>query len=143
MITVERATDADLSAIRDVVAAAGLPLDGLGDVPTDFIVARDDGRVVGTAALEHHGGHGLLRSVAVIETLRRGGVGSRLVDAAELSAREAGLAGVYLLTDTAEEFFAGRGYRVIARDAGPGAIMASVEWSEACGVSAVPMMAPI
>lgn len=73
MITVERATDADLSAIRDVVAAAGLPLDGLGDVPTDFIVARDDGRVVGTAALEHHGGHGLLRSVAVIETLRRRG----------------------------------------------------------------------
>lgn len=139
MIRVDPGTASDLPDIRVLVADAGLPLDGLGVVPTDFFVAREDDAVVGTAALEHHSGHGLLRSVVVAESHRGSGIGTRLVAAAERAARDAGLAGIYLLTETAEDFFAARGYRVIARDAGPAAVMSSVEWSEACSVNAVPM----
>jgi len=140
MIAIESARTSDLPSVRDLILAAGLPLDGFGAVPTETYVARDRGVVVGTASLETHGGDGLLRSVAVDEIRRGERIGAALAGAAEARAREAGLAGVYLLTETAPDFFAHRGYVVIDRDAGPGPIMASVEWSVGCGDTAVPML---
>lgn len=140
MLVIERAADLSVPGARHLVAEAGLPLDGLGDVPTDLFTAYDRDELVGVAALEHHGSHGLLRSVAVAEDRRGEGIGSLLVSAASTHARNEGLDGIYLLTDTAAAFFAGWGYEVIARDAGPAEIMASVEWSVACGDTAVPMV---
>lgn len=140
MITIGRAHPSDLTTVRDLIRRAGLPLDGLGQAPADVFVARSGAEVVGTAALERHGGHGLLRSLAVSEQHRGTGVGSRLAEAAEERARDLGLDGVYLLTDTAPAFFTGRGYVVIERDAAPEPVMVSVEWAVACGESAVPMV---
>ena len=51
-----------------------------------------------------------------------------------------GLDGLYLLTDTASDFFARRGYRRVGRAEGPAPIMQSVEWSEACADTATPMV---
>ncbi len=142
MIAIESARPSDLPAVRDLIESVGLPLDGFGEVPTEVFVAREGESVVGTASLETHGGDGLLRSVAVDELWRGDGIGDALVRAAEVQAHRIGLAAVYLLTDTAGEFFAGRGYLVIDRDAGPVPIMASIEWSVACGETAIPMMLP-
>ena len=139
MVTVDHFTDPDLAAFRSVVTRAGLPLDGLGAVPTDVFVASVDGHVVGVAAIERHGPHGLVRSVAVDPGHQGRGIGSALLDTLERHALDSGIEGLYLLTETAEGFFAGRGYRVIGRDAGPAAVMASVEWSSACPDSAVAM----
>jgi len=140
MIVIDRAPDMSVPGSRALVHDAGLPLDGLGDVPTDLFTAYDGEDLVGVAALEHHGGHGLLRSVAVNANRRGEGIGSRLVDAVETHAAATGVDGIYLLTESAAAFFAGRGYEVIARDAGPAPVMASVEWVVACGDSAVPMV---
>jgi hypothetical protein len=41
------------AAVRDLVAAAGLPLEGLGDVDT-LLVAERNATVVGAVALERH-----------------------------------------------------------------------------------------
>jgi amino-acid N-acetyltransferase len=139
MISIER-IDLSEPGARALIHDAGLPLDGLGDVPTDFFAAHEDDDLVGVAALEHHGPHGLLRSVAVAQERRGEGFGTLLVDAVEHHARAMTVDGIYLLTDTAAAFFAERGYEVIARDAGPVPIMASVEWSVACGETAVPMV---
>lgn len=140
MLRIEHARESDLAEIRRLIDAVGLPLDGLGDVPTDVFVAREADVVVGTASLERHGDHGLLRSVAVGPERRGHGIGSALASAAESYADELGLDGVYLLTDTAVEFFADRGYVTVDRNAGPAPIMASVEWAEACGETATPMV---
>ncbi len=140
MIAVDRARPDELDAVERLVLEAGLPLDGFGEVPTEVFVVRSGSAIVGTAALETHDGHALLRSVAVSEAHRGSGVGSALVAAAEDHAAGEDLEGPYLLTETAEGFFAGRGYRAIARTGGPGPIMASVEWATACGESAVPMV---
>lgn len=140
MLTIEHAHQSDLAEVKRLIGAAGLPLAGLGDVPTDVFVARDSDVVVGTASLERHGGHGLLRSVAVGPDHRGQGIGSALATAAEARSDSLGLDGVYLLTDTAGEFFAHRGYVTVKRDAGPAPIMASVEWAEACGETATPML---
>jgi amino-acid N-acetyltransferase len=140
MIRIDRTTDLSVPGVRGIVHDAGLPLDGLGDVATDLFIAFDGEDLVGVAALELHGPHALLRSVAVVSNRRGEGIGSLLVDAAEAYAAETGIDGIYLLTDTAAAFFAERGYQVIARDAGPAPVMSSVEWAVACGDTAVPMV---
>jgi N-acetylglutamate synthase-like GNAT family acetyltransferase len=140
-IVISAAHPSDLPAIRDLISEAGLPLDGFGGVAADVIVARDEASIViGTASLEHHGRNGLIRSVAVDPAHRGGGVGSALAGAVEARALSNGFESVYLLTETAQRFFSGRGYQVVARDSAPGPIAESVEWSQACGVSAIAMM---
>ncbi len=140
MVAVDLARPDEMDTVARLIEAAGLPLDGFGSVPTEVFVARTADGIVGTAALEAHAGHALLRSVAVAAELRGTGVGSALVAAAEDHAATAGLEGPYLLTETAADFFSGRGYSIIPRDGGPQPIMASVEWASACSESAVPMV---
>ena len=139
-MTIDTADQADLEAVRGLLTDAGLPVDGLMQVPTSLFVARVGDQVVGAVALERHGPDGLLRSLVVDPAQRGAGIGSALADAAEREAARQGLAGVYLLTETAEGFFAGRGYDTIPRDGAPPPVTASVEWSVACGDSAVPML---
>ncbi|RMF53659.1 MAG: hypothetical protein D6746_15340, partial [Bacteroidetes bacterium] len=62
---IESARPADWNAIRALVEAAGLPVDGLHRVLGTALVARQGAEVVGTAALELYADGALLRSVAV------------------------------------------------------------------------------
>jgi amino-acid N-acetyltransferase len=140
VITLDAGTLADLPAIRALLDAAGLPVEGLMEVPTDLVVARQGDRIVAAGALEHHGADALIRSVVVASTVRSSGVGSGIVAELERVAAVSGVADLYLLTETAADFFAGRGYRRIRRDAAPDPVRASVEWAEVCGDSAVPMV---
>lgn len=112
------------------------------EVPTTFMVARNGDRIVAAGALERHGSDALLRSLVVAPEVRSSGIGSGIVAALERLADESGVAGVYLLTDTAARFFAQRGYPRIGRDDAPDAVQASVEWSVACDRSATPMARP-
>jgi amino-acid N-acetyltransferase len=140
VIQLDHGTDADLPAIRDLLVGSSLPLDGLMDVPTTLVVARDQSRVVGAGALERHGRDALLRSLVVAPAVRAAGIGSGIVTELERHAASDGIEGIYLLTDTAAGFFSRRGYRRIGRDDAPEAVRGSVEWAVACGASAIPMV---
>jgi amino-acid N-acetyltransferase len=119
--------------IAALLHSAGLPTADLPpDHPADFIVAVDDGRVVGAVGLERHGGAGLLRSLVVAPGHRRRGLGGALVDAIGAHARSLGLASLTLLTQTAAAFFAARGYAVIARSQAPASVQASAEFTTPC-----------
>ena len=54
----------DSAVILDLLQQNRLPVDGLTDRLATTVVAREDGRIVGSA-LEMYGEHALLRSVAV------------------------------------------------------------------------------
>jgi amino-acid N-acetyltransferase len=139
---VEGATPADWPAIADLLASADLPLDGARDAFAAgvAVVARDgEGGAAGAAAVEPYGEAGLLRSVAVAVDLRGTGIGRALVEAAEARAAAAGIGELYLLTETAADWFPRLGYERIAREDVPAAVAASVEFSTACPVSAVTM----
>lgn len=138
-IVVETAGLGELPAIRALLTASHLPTAGLGDQPTTVLAARHGGRIVGTAALERYDDCALLRSVAVAEPVRGLGLGVRLSEAAVAFARSAGVRTVYLLTETAAEFFSRFGFRRIARDAVAPAVQRSAEFTEACRASAVVM----
>ena len=116
-----------------------LPSDGLADHRDTLLVARDGEAVVGSAALEVYGDAALLRSVAVDERWRGQGLGQRLTDAALEMARMRGIHEVYLLTETAADFFPRFGFRRVARTDVAAGVQQSIEFTSACPVSALVM----
>jgi len=126
----------DLPAILSLLERSGLPGDGLSDHLATALVARAGRAVVGSAALEVYGTAALLRSVAVEEAFQGQGLGTRLTRAALALARQQGITGVYLLTETAGGFFPRFGFRPIARSEVPSAVRRSVEFTSACPASA-------
>lgn len=131
-VTIERATAGDLPAVEALLASAGLPLDGLAEAFATGVVARDERRLIGCAAVELYGEAALVRSVAVEPDVRGQGVGAALVSAVEGLARKAGAHQAYLLTETAEAWFPRFGYVPIPRSEAEPAIGASIEFRVAC-----------
>ncbi len=123
-----------------LVTASGLPEGGLRNHLDTALVAREDGRVVGSVALELYGPDVLLRSLAVTPEHRGNGLGRRLADAALALARERGAARVYLLTETAAPFFRRLGFRDVARPDVPERVRGSPEFAKLCPENAEALM---
>lgn len=130
----------DLSAARELMVACGLPVDGLeGQFARHFAIGESGGRLIGVAGVEVYGRWGLLRSVAVVPALRGGGVATALVRDRIEWARFTGMHSMYLLTTTAEPYFARHGFVTVARETAPREIRSSKEFAQACPESAALM----
>ncbi len=136
---VRRAVVDDLPAILRLLEQAGLPRDGAADHLAGFLVAEEELRVIGCGALERYGSAALLRSVAIDPAARRGGLGTRIVQALLEIARREDFDTITLLTTTAGEFFPRFGFRRIERSDVPGAVVPSKEFQGACPSSATIM----
>jgi N-acetylglutamate synthase-like GNAT family acetyltransferase len=135
------ARPSDLTDALALLAAAGLPTGGVDDpLGAGYCVAERAGRMLGVAGLEVHGAFGLLRSVVVHPDQRGTGVARALVDDRLARARQLGLHSVYLLTTTAADYFAQRGFIAVARDEVPPPIRAAGEFAQVCPQSAVVMV---
>jgi amino-acid N-acetyltransferase len=132
MIEVEAAQAGDRPAIEALLVENGLPTDGLELAMSAAVVARAGGRVVGCAAVEPYAPAGLLRSVCVSPELRGTGLGHRLVDAAESLAAARGIDELFLLTETAIDWFPRLGYVPDVRSAAPDEVRTSPEFTGAC-----------
>jgi amino-acid N-acetyltransferase len=135
------ANEADGPAILALLERSGLPTVGLTDHLANAVVARRDGHIVGSAALEVYADGALLRSVAVDATERGRGLGQRLTHYALTHARDRQISDVYLLTTTAAGFFPRFGFREISRVEVPASVQQSVEFRSACPASAIVMRA--
>jgi amino-acid N-acetyltransferase len=94
----------------------------------------------GVIGLELYGPVALLRSLAVVSSRRRQGVGRTLVERVEDYARRCGVEVLYLLTTTAEPFFSSIGYKRVARESAPEAIKATREYAAICPASSALMV---
>ena len=135
------ATPADIDAILALVAASGLPLDGLRDYlhrapDATVVMRRPDGSVSACGVLETYGRFGLLRSVAVSPEQQSGGRGGSLVRRMLDLARARGLDEVFLLTETAAPFFASLGFLPVSRGHVPDDVRSSAEFASVCPASA-------
>ncbi len=139
MEVVQPATAGDAAAIAALLATCGLPSHDIGAHLDHFLVARDGERLVGTIGLEVHGAEGLLRSLAVVEDRRGGGIARRLYAALLVHARATGVRRLHLLTTTAEGFFALLGFRPVPRESVPDAIRATEEFRALCPATALCM----
>ncbi|MEO0421342.1 MAG: arsenic resistance N-acetyltransferase ArsN2 [Pseudomonadota bacterium] len=129
-----------LPAIADLLAANGLPTDDLEQLDLSWFLVREaHGHIEVVGGLERCGETALIRSVATAPTRRGRGLAGTLVEALELAASQHGLKELYLLTETAEGFFARLGYVTRARDEVPDAIRTSRQFSSLCPASATVM----
>jgi N-acetylglutamate synthase-like GNAT family acetyltransferase len=134
----------DETALGILLQAADLSTEDITpEMLEHFLVAHAGQALAGAVGLEVLGEAGLLRSVAVDEAHRGTGLGKRLVAAMEEHAREAGVRELYLLTTTAEDFFAGLGYRTLPREQAPPAVAGTAQFSELCPSSSCFMVKSI
>lgn len=140
MHPLRRATSGDWIAIRALLETAQLPLEGAQEHIGNFLVAVNGNAIVACAGFEDYGGSILLRSVAVAPASRGSGTGAAIVAAVLDAARQCGARYAVLLTTTAADYFARRGFRVISREQAPEAVQQSAEFRGACPASATVMM---
>jgi amino-acid N-acetyltransferase len=137
--TIDRARPEDAEGVLRLLEANQLPLDGLRDHLATTLVARENGRVVGSAALEVYPDGALLRSVAVAIDRQGHGLGHDLTAAAIRLAEDIHAPCIYLLTTTAAQYFPKFGFEPIPRTDVPAGVQASVEFMSACPSSATVM----
>jgi amino-acid N-acetyltransferase len=138
-MVIQAAEDGDLPAVRRLLEAQHLPLDGIDEHVSTMVVAKKGSEVVGAAAVEVYADGALLRSVVVDPMVQGQGLGHRLSDAALSIAKDRGTHTAFLLTTTAEKFFPKLGFEPIVRDDVPASVQASIEFQSACPASAVVM----
>ena len=139
MPRVDPASAEDLITIRALLARSGLPTSDLESARPEFAVIREDGQVIAAGALQRFGSSALARSVVVAADRRGSGLGQAMVSELERIARAAQISRLVLLTQTATEFFARQGYRVIERGTAPQDVQASEEFRSLCPSSATCM----
>lgn len=127
-----KATTADLQAVRRLLSAAKLPLEGLDDHKERLWVWDDGGEVVGAIAYEAYGDKGLLRSLIVDPGQRGTGLGAALLHAGLGEMRKAGLRHAYGLTTTIPDWLARLGWTEVGKQTLPPELHQSMEMRGAC-----------
>jgi amino-acid N-acetyltransferase len=138
-MVIREATNTDLPAVESLLSANNLPLDGVKDNFSSFVVAEESGEITGAIGLEKFGPVALLRSAVVSPEHRGSGVGRRLVERLLVGAEKQGIEELFLLTTTAEKYFPRFGFARTSRSAVPSALKASAEFQGACPDTAVVM----
>ncbi len=138
-ITITPATAADLAAIKALLEASELPTAGVDEHWKTFILARDDGKIVGVGGAEAYQFAALIRSVAIVPEYRSQGIGRRIVRQLLDRLASRGVREFYLLTTTAEEYFRKRGFKTIDRDEVHPQLLSSHEFGDACPSTAICM----
>ena len=127
-VIITPAMPGDVSAILDLVGAVHLPPEGIAEAMEYFWVAGAGEHIVGTVGLEVYDDMALLRSLAVAPARQRTGLGRALIDTALSYLTTRQFRAVYLLTTTAETFFARHDFCLVARDAVPANVQQSGEF---------------
>ena len=129
----------DLQQIVGLLKVNGLPTVGIESCYANYVIATDEkGTLLGVAGLEIYGRVALLRSVAVEVNSRRMGHARALVEAVLGTAKRSGVHTIYLLTETASDYFKHLGFDLVDRKDIDEAVMASLEFTE-CRSTAMAM----
>jgi amino-acid N-acetyltransferase len=115
-----------------------LPTEDLDDDKRLFALVGEYG-IIGTGGLEFFDDAALLRSVSVKYNFRGVGYGKIIALELELLCKEKNISSIYLLTETAQDFFENLGYEAVDRETVPDAIKKSSEFSAICPSSAIVM----
>jgi N-acetylglutamate synthase-like GNAT family acetyltransferase len=127
-------------SLRAALAGAGLPVDDLTDAGRSFYRFSRDGETVGFGGLELYGEAALLRSIVVLSDRQGFGFGHAITLGLLDEAHRKGAGVAYLLTESAASFFQSLGFRSIARDEAPTAILTTRQAASLCPASAALMV---
>jgi len=127
----------DFESITALLKSVNLTIQGVKENLNNFIVLKYEDNLVGVGGFEIYGNKALLRSVAVEKGLQGTGLGKILVEEIISIARSKDIYEMYLLTETAPEFFKSLGFYEVSRDMVDEGIKSSEEFSSICPLTAV------
>ena len=136
----QQAVEGHDAGLRAALAGAGLPVDDLSDAGRSFFRFSREGETVGFGGLELYGEAALLRSIVVLPDRQGFGFGHAITLGLLDEARGKGAGAAYLLTESAAPFFQSLGFRAIARDEAPAAILTTQQAASLCPASAALMV---
>lgn len=140
MLDIRPAEPEDLGAIKVLLAVCLLPSQDVNDSAIDFFVAESERGIIGVCGIERCGkDHALLRSLGVMPGYRKQQIGRRLVQRAQSHAEVLGIGNLFLLTETAADYFRQGGFTPIDRSAAPSDLKSSRLFSKLCPSTAVLM----
>lgn len=129
----------DETSVRQLLRNCGLPDDDIHPHIRNFLIARDSEQIVGTVGLEIYDDVVFLRSLSVAQSHRKHGIGHTLTSEIVNFAKHLEAQEVYLLTETAEQFFEREGFSKIPREQAPSAIQSTTQFTTLCPSSATLM----
>ena len=137
------AVQADWPAIEQLLLLAELPREGAHAHLDSFTCGESGGMLVGAAGLELHGTAALLRSVVVAPAAQGRGIGNRLVERLVRQCGQHGVRWLYLLSTSAQAYFARLGFTELPRAKIPAPLQASPQFQGICPASASAMVRAI
>ncbi|MCU0569318.1 MAG: arsenic resistance N-acetyltransferase ArsN2 [Oculatellaceae cyanobacterium Prado106] len=138
------ATLENLEAMRSLLQINQLPDSDIAGLMAEgqagrFWLAYDASDWVGIAGIEVYPPYGLLRSIVVAEAFRGQGYGHKLCQQILAQAKSLGIEELYLLTNTAADFFERIGFEGCDRQTTPTVLQKTTEFSHLCPASATCM----
>ncbi|MBL7782860.1 MAG: GNAT family N-acetyltransferase [Saprospiraceae bacterium] len=138
-ITYRQALPEHRAALESLLKSLSLPVEDLPDDLSGFTLAFEDAMLVGSAGVEPVGQAGLLRSVAVAASHRSLGVAAHVFQSAIENALKKGIHDIWLITNTADQYFKRHGFEYIDRENAPHDIAGTAQFKGLCPSSAVVM----
>jgi len=134
----------DLQSLEKGIALlkeSGLPFQDVEVGKTFLIGCYDEsGNLLGTGGLEFYNSFALMRSIAVNTNHKGNSIGKEIVNSLITVAKSKSVSEIYLLTETARNYFLRIGFKDIEREKVPTEIKKSTEFDSVCPVSAVCMV---
>jgi C_GCAxxG_C_C family probable redox protein len=131
MLEIRLAGPEDLRAIQNLLSICLLPTSDLRDGHTALFVAETERGIIGAGGLDDVGESvGMLRALAVMPGYRKQQIGRRLVQRLLAQAEELGLKKLFLLTQTACDYFIHIGFEPIERRLAPASVSESLLFRE-------------
>lgn len=126
--------------IQALLKQASLPYQDIQQDHIHFVTKVEENKLIGCAAIEIQEEYGLLRSVVVHADYRSKGVAQELITELLNYSKNQKLHSLYLLTETAEDYFKQLGFQKIDRLKAPRPIQRTSEFAELCPSSATCMI---
>ncbi len=128
-----------LEEVRLLLQENKLPYEDIDKHFVDFILAKENNKIVGAIGIERYNNIGLLRSFVVTKLFRNKKIGNKLLNFLLKKSIDEGIENIYLLTTTADKYFLNNGFKIENRDNIPDLIKQTKEFSTICPLSAVAM----
>lgn len=133
MMDIRHAGPEDLGAIKTLLAVCLLPTQDITGARVRFVVAESDRGIIGVSGIENCGnGVGLLRSVAVMPGYRKQQIGRRLANRAVEAAEQEGVGRIFVLTESACDYFSALGFAPSSRETAPAELGSSALFNRLC-----------
>jgi len=129
----------EFETVYDLLRESELDSSDLKQQNIRLFLFEENDQIIGVGGLEIVDNLALLRSVAISKKQQNKGLGKQLVTLIEKSAKESGISALYLLTNTATEFFKAIGYLQIHRDDFAEPLKQTAQFSGLCPVTAITM----